>query len=116
VNPILPHPQTVVPDVPPNESDRTDGRRSWMPKMDFPHFDGADARIWLEKCEAYFALKQIPLGFRVSAASIHMVLLHTGFRLINRHMGFSIGNSLHLQWCLSLRLTLIGLRQWSCST
>jgi hypothetical protein len=43
-----------------------------MPKMDFPHFDGCDARVWLDKCSAYFALYQIPLVFRVSVASIHM--------------------------------------------
>jgi hypothetical protein len=40
--------------------------------MDFPRFDGADARIWLDKCDAYFALYQIPAAFRVSAASIHL--------------------------------------------
>lgn len=44
-----------------------------MPKMDFPRFDGTDARIWLDKCAAYFAMYQIPPSFRVSAASIHMV-------------------------------------------
>jgi hypothetical protein len=43
-----------------------------MPKMDFPHFDGTDAHIWLDKCLSYFALYQIPYAFRVSAASIHM--------------------------------------------
>jgi hypothetical protein len=72
VNSIPSHPQVAVPEVLQNDSDRTDGRRSWMPKMDFPHFDGSNARIWLDKCEDYFALYQIPLGFRVSAASIHM--------------------------------------------
>jgi hypothetical protein len=43
-----------------------------MPKMNFPHFEGTDARIWLNKCLAYFTLYQIPPNFRVSAASIHM--------------------------------------------
>jgi hypothetical protein len=43
-----------------------------MPKIDFPHFDASNTRIWLDKCLAYFALYQIPLAFRVSAASIHM--------------------------------------------
>jgi hypothetical protein len=40
--------------------------------MDFPHFDGSNARIWLDKCAAYFAMHQIHAYFRVSAASIHM--------------------------------------------
>lgn len=25
-------------------------KRVWMPKMDFPKFDGTDLRIWLDKC------------------------------------------------------------------
>jgi hypothetical protein len=36
------------------------------------HFEGTDARIWLDKCLAYFTLYQIPPNFRVSPASIHM--------------------------------------------
>jgi hypothetical protein len=36
-------------------------------------FEGTDARIWVDKCVAYFALYQIPPNFRVSAASIHMI-------------------------------------------
>ena len=47
-------------------------RKVWLPKMDFPRFDGSDARIWIDKCSAYFAMFQIPPSFRVSAASIHM--------------------------------------------
>jgi hypothetical protein len=54
------------------DGDRTDARRPWMPKMDFPMFDGTDVHIWLDKCLAYFALYQIPAAFRVSAASLHM--------------------------------------------
>jgi hypothetical protein len=52
--------------------ERGDTRCTWMPKMDFPHFEGSGPRIWLDKCAAYFALYQIPLAFRVSVASIHM--------------------------------------------
>jgi hypothetical protein len=40
--------------------------------MNFPTFDGIDARIWVEKCTSYFAMYQIPLGFRVSVASLHI--------------------------------------------
>jgi hypothetical protein len=35
------------------------GRRGWLPKWDFPEFEGEDARIWLDKCEAYFSLCKI---------------------------------------------------------
>jgi hypothetical protein len=44
-----------------------------MPKMDFPRFDGSDVRIWLDKCAVYFQLYVIPLDFKVTAASLHMV-------------------------------------------
>jgi hypothetical protein len=42
------------------DGDRTDATRLWMPKMDFPMFDGTDVRIWLDNCLAYFAHYQIP--------------------------------------------------------
>jgi hypothetical protein len=42
------------------------------PKIDFPHFDGFDPHIWVDKCCAYFTVYQIPPTFWVSATSIHM--------------------------------------------
>uniref|UniRef100_A0ACD5YF97 Uncharacterized protein n=1 Tax=Avena sativa TaxID=4498 RepID=A0ACD5YF97_AVESA len=44
-----------------------------MPNMDFPKFDGMDARIWLDGCESYFTLYDIPEGFKVTYATLHMV-------------------------------------------
>ncbi|KAM0849286.1 hypothetical protein ACQ4PT_053818 [Festuca glaucescens] len=44
-----------------------------MPRMDFPKFDGTDARIWIDTCNTYFHLYQIPEGFKVSAASMNLV-------------------------------------------
>ncbi|KAK1594672.1 hypothetical protein QYE76_017404 [Lolium multiflorum] len=41
------------------------GRKPWMPKMDFPRFDGSDARIWIDGCESYFLLYDIPVGFKL---------------------------------------------------
>jgi hypothetical protein len=38
----------------------------------FSHFDGSDARIWIDKCTDYFTMYQIPPMFRVPAMSIHM--------------------------------------------
>jgi hypothetical protein len=57
----------------PSDVDRADARHPWMPKMDSPHFDGCDARIWLDKSVAYFALYQIPMAFRISTTSLHMI-------------------------------------------
>jgi hypothetical protein len=51
----------------------SDHRHQWVPKMDFPRFDGSDVRIWLDKCTAYFQLYAVPLDFRVTAASLHMM-------------------------------------------
>lgn len=44
-----------------------------MPKLDFPRFDGSDVRIWVEKCQIFFNLYQIPPGFKVQVASMHMI-------------------------------------------
>jgi hypothetical protein len=52
---------------------KTDHKRPWIPKMDFPHFDGTDVRVLLHKCYAYFHLYCIPFDFRVTAAALHMV-------------------------------------------
>ena len=38
----------------------------------FPRFDGSDVRIWLDGCEAYFSLYEIPEFFRVTSATLHM--------------------------------------------
>jgi hypothetical protein len=55
-----------------HEGDHQENRRQWLPKMDLPHFDGSDACVWLHQCTSYFTMYQIPLGFCVSAALIHM--------------------------------------------
>jgi hypothetical protein len=49
-----------------------DHKCPWIPKMDFPRFDGTDVRIWLDKCSAYFHIYAIPSDFRVAYASLHM--------------------------------------------
>lgn len=40
--------------------------------MEFPKFDGENVRIWLDKCEAYFLLYQIPESFKLMSASLHL--------------------------------------------
>jgi hypothetical protein len=36
------------------------GRKSWLPKLEFPFFDGEDVRVWMDNCESYFEMYQIP--------------------------------------------------------
>lgn len=48
------------------------GRKGWLPKLEFPYFEGDDVRVWLDNCESYFELYQIPVGFCVCAASMHL--------------------------------------------
>jgi hypothetical protein len=88
MQPQLPHPSALLlhntqvnsisflatsgSDVHAIDLDHQEHRRPWLPKMDFPHFDGSDAHIWVDKCMSYFAMYQIPVGFRVSMTSIHM--------------------------------------------
>ena len=48
-------------------------RRQWIPKMDFPKFDGTKPVVWIDQCNDYFTLYQIPDGFKVTAASMNMI-------------------------------------------
>lgn len=43
-------------------------RRPWLPKMDFPRFDGLDVRIWVDKADTFFHLYNIPAEFQVPSA------------------------------------------------
>ena len=43
-----------------------------MPKMEFPRFDGEGVRMWLDNCESYFLLYQIPKNFKLMSASLHL--------------------------------------------
>lgn len=47
-------------------------KRPWMPKMEFLRFDGEDVRIWLDNCEAYFLMYQIPDSFKLMSTSLHL--------------------------------------------
>lgn len=54
--PAVPPPAKVL-HVPPTpitvdlaERSEGAGRRSWLPKMEFPRFDGANARVWVDTC------------------------------------------------------------------
>jgi hypothetical protein len=47
-------------------------QHSWMPKMDFPKFDGTDVRIWVDTCNTFFLLYNVAEGFKVSAATMYM--------------------------------------------
>jgi hypothetical protein len=38
-------------------------RRPWMPRMDFPRFDGTHASIWVDTCGTFFTLYHIAPGF-----------------------------------------------------
>lgn len=69
-------------------------KHHWMPKLDFPHFDGTDVRIWLDKCQAFFNLYQIPHGFKVQAASMHLTdsaaHWYQSFKLLNPYHDWDI--------------------------
>lgn len=63
-------------------------RRTWMPKMDFPKFDGEGVRIWLDNCEAYFQLYNIADNMKILSASLNLM-----------------GNAAH--WYHSVKLTSV---------
>jgi hypothetical protein len=80
VSPVVNEMGSVVPNFEANfghgnegETDSdTRGRRGWLPKMDFPIFDGDDVRIWIDNCESYFLLYSILEGFKVTTASLNL--------------------------------------------
>ncbi|KAL2245946.1 UNVERIFIED_CONTAM: Retrovirus-related Pol polyprotein from transposon 17.6 [Sesamum indicum] len=41
-------------------------------KMEFPLFNGEDARAWIRRCTCYFQMIPIPEGHKTALASIHM--------------------------------------------
>ena len=45
----------------------------FLPKLEFPSFDGSNPRNWVKKCSRYFSLCKIPDHQRVDVASIHLV-------------------------------------------
>ena len=73
-----PRPQTgssAQPDTGRVEGQTPEGqlsRRPWMPKMDFPRFEGDDVRIWIDGCESFFLLYDIPENFKVTSATLHL--------------------------------------------
>ncbi|KAE8820558.1 hypothetical protein D1007_01302 [Hordeum vulgare] len=50
----------------------TGSKRGWMPKMDFPRFDGTEVRIWIDRCKSFFQLYNIPKNFKVTSASLYL--------------------------------------------
>lgn len=46
--------------------------RAFLPKMNFPRFDGHNPCIWKDKCQDYFKLLNIPESMWATAASLHM--------------------------------------------
>ncbi|KAL2235351.1 UNVERIFIED_CONTAM: Transposon Ty3-G Gag-Pol polyprotein [Sesamum indicum] len=48
------------------------GTYNILNRLEFPHFDGENARGWVRRCSRYFQLIPIPEDQRVSIASIYM--------------------------------------------
>jgi hypothetical protein len=43
-----------------------------LPKMLFPSSNGTQPKIWLDKCQNYFNIYQIPKSLWVEAATMHL--------------------------------------------
>jgi hypothetical protein len=48
------------------------GLRGFLPKMNFPRFNGKNLNIWKNKCEDHYKLLNIPEAMWTTAASLHM--------------------------------------------
>lgn len=44
-----------------------------MPKLNFPKFDGSNSRMWIKKCNKYFALCKIVEDQKVDLACLNMI-------------------------------------------
>ncbi|XP_011075658.1 uncharacterized protein LOC105160092 [Sesamum indicum] len=51
---------------------QSSGTYNILNRLEFPHFDGENARGWVRRCSRYFQLIPIPEDQRVSMASIYM--------------------------------------------
>ncbi|KAL8087895.1 hypothetical protein AgCh_037873 [Apium graveolens] len=58
-----------------NDSGTISGVRSlsFLPKLEFPKFDGSNPRVWIKKATKYFELCKIQPDERVDLASLHML-------------------------------------------
>lgn len=75
-------------------SEERSGRRPWMPKMDFPRFDGKDVRIWLDKCEAFFiCITFLTISKLHQHLCISLTAQRTGIRLLNSRVHYTLGNN-----------------------
>ncbi|XP_048502834.1 uncharacterized protein LOC125498635 [Beta vulgaris subsp. vulgaris] len=45
----------------------------YVPKLEFPKFDGSNCRLWIKKCSKYFHLCKIPDEQKVDLASLFMI-------------------------------------------
>ncbi|XP_074298103.1 uncharacterized protein LOC141628919 [Silene latifolia] len=46
---------------------------SFNPKIEFPQFDGNNARLWVKKCNRYFELCKIPNNQKADLASLYVI-------------------------------------------
>lgn len=70
--PLAARPQDTHPGHPDSPRDG-EPRRGWVPKMDFPKFDGSKPAIWADQCVGFFRLYQVHESLWVTAATINMV-------------------------------------------
>jgi len=54
------------------DSTRAGNAFKFLPRIEFPVFDGSNPRVWIKKCSRYFSLCKIPEPQRVDLASIHL--------------------------------------------
>lgn len=45
----------------------------FVPKLEFPKFDGTNPKMWMKKCARYFELCKVPADQKVDLASLYMV-------------------------------------------
>ncbi|CAH9093858.1 unnamed protein product [Cuscuta epithymum] len=69
----------------------TNGFR-FSPKVEFPTFEGQNAKLWIQKCERYFTLFNIPDNQKVNLASLYLEGRAASW------FGHYIGSKKRLKW------------------
>jgi len=99
--------------------DRTSFR--FLPKLEFPSFDGSNPRNWVKKCSRYFVLCKIPNSQRGDVALIHLIgkvkTWFASYIAVRRNVDWSdfivdVCNRLERSWVVELWRIFINYIKW----
>ncbi|KAK9715885.1 hypothetical protein RND81_06G196600 [Saponaria officinalis] len=70
---LQPNPNSPNKSVNSNHSDSNSKSLGYLPRIEFPVFDGSNSSLWLKKCARYFSLCRISDAQKVDLAALNMI-------------------------------------------